>query len=1857
MPYSYREVRDMYDTLKDAGVVTESLPEWSARQNQETESDMFAEGLNDNPLKRVSVGIDRVIEATGLPALGKQFGGSVGELVGNREAGEYIGEGLARQAVDTLPMFIPVAGPVYKAARLGGLAAMSGLNTYEKTGSTGAAVVSGILGAAMPGIDELVTQTALKAMGAPLVKTQVLKGTAAEQLAQLEAGALPQVVSRRFAETIPQGLGSVAAGQVAAGGVNVAQDIGTDIMTGQEVSFSPTEQLLNLTLGQAPYAAMSLTKGGRVPFGGTATKRHVEELQRASALTAEVMETKRLKDLESEEPDLAKIPDPAVISPEELANNNTRLNMLRGQQRLAQLEGTTYSEHDRQKWVEEDNEITAKQGAQVGRIYGANIDENTARRNVSGVEVSFDPETGFRRIRVADDPANGELAGKEIAYSTAHEPKVAEGTFALPEGYHSEMPTTETGHYDPVAKFKAAEERLAAAKTNADMHGVMVELNAARQAEGLRPVDDAGLAARRQGYELGNDREAAQSLLEQSRRLADARMRGRERIALGEERAVRQAELDAAMAANDVGAVRVAQDRMTAIDNRLLTITPDVLPPREAKAPQLDRVANERWTPESAPIKDLATEHATTLTEGTEHVESRRRFLTFVHEGKEEMKRRFQMSEDDYASFMERPEVGRWRGWVENSLAKGIDPQSYGERHLMAKGVMQGEAMAQTKRAMEVADKPNIAERLLASPPISAEVTKASMEMQKALAADPANMKQRLDELGHENVEGLLNEMVTTGRVDPDLINSLPPEVAAYLAARARDMDQSLSVLRAGADKRVAVLPDEVLDRALPASNAMHSILDADRNRLILTSEIVGLGVTSPPNFLSRFINGVLADPLAAAGDGWQTFKDFFKTANNYIAKSGPEGAEYVARAQQLGANGRKMATESLNKFAIRRQADGTEKLDDKWLNALRRPAIENALDRWMAENKRAADASGTGVKPLPQSDPGVQRILRGLSEDDRQTVSELMGQTVESNVTAFAHILGMMQNIGVTDGARLIGPNIKMKTADKVNLSQAVLDGIMNPQDQRAVLRAEDAKNKLMAHDPTGETFMNVNEFAAVTAGRLAGWKEFFQANPAWVTDRKYGKWQVRFMKGGKEMLETADSKRAAQELAKGNRILDVRRNFDNDDTPVDFFGGKMPPQLAQLDAAAGAMLGRHLSPDERADMALPAPSAAPSTTDGRLFKNHQDWIKKNGAYWSKQLFKAQTRGLLNSSEFVGRDDLTEMIKTHSRQLLAPDPMLGRNASKFTSTWLMGGNVATAMANAMQLFTRGAAEMTALTGKPFQSWKRMIAAVSEVGDVMVGKWVHGKEGADWRGEHKWVMEQFEKDQTGSAFEFLGNNEERTALKLKWALAHGRAGGGEASSKLMHYVTSLPMMLFRGVEDVNNKAAVLAAFDHYRQQKQPDGTYLSKEQAYRKAEEFNWAVNDVGGKANRPIKVFETLNPSLAMMATSLQTYNIGTIGQIVSYIKKGFGKVPVEGYKNPSDRYNAKVALAQLAGTQLFLAGAMGMPFVGGLLGLVNQAFPQWEITRKIRDTLHQLLDEENEEYGYLLSDVAMTGIPSMFGWDMQSRLSMGAPLPGVTEVNGFQADVLFGAPANLLKKFVTGGQKFFGGEMVEGVRDMMPPAVGKLMDLYRGQGKLVDYNGKPIADEATPGEMLGTAIGFTPTRTSKFNAARRMKIQAEAEHRRAEAQFNEEMGKRALDGKFGDVIQSIRKRASEDPKFDQIKAARSVAKAAVEWQFPRDLRNEATRYSAPVLKYFPLDRRQPNEVQKQQLQGYILQHLGVSMKPRDMTKYALMDRLAEEHPDWSRSEWAEEAERLLRRERRQTQTTLMPVEESLPL
>jgi hypothetical protein len=293
------------------------------------------------------------------------------------------------------------------------------------------------------------------------------------------------------------------------------------------------------------------------------------------------------------------------------------------------------------------------------------------------------------------------------------------------------------------------------------------------------------------------------------------------------------------------------------------------------------------------------------------------------------------------------------------------------------------------------------------------------------------------------------------------------------------------------------------------------------------------------------------------------------------------------------------------------------------------------------------------------------------------------------------------------------------------------------------------------------------------------------------------------------------------------------------------------------------------------------------------------------------------------------------------------------------------------------------------------------------------------------------------------------------------------------------------------------------------------------------------------------------------------------------------------------------------------------------------------------------QLLGEDGEN-GHVLTDIAMTGVPSMMGWDLQSRLTMGNTLPGVSEVNGFEPGRLLGAPYSLVTNFIKGGQQALSGD--PGALDsFVPSGVKKLEQLARAGGQVLDYRNRPIF-KPTAMETAGIALGFQPKRLSDFNAAQRITKQAEDNITRREAEFHQTNGQEVLKGNFGSVRNAILQRAREDKTFDVKNAVRGTAKAAEELTFPRDLRNEGTLAAGDartrLLSTFNLPQNQPSEMTRLQFRNQVERRLGLipSISSKDLQTAQLVDELRKRYPNQSRAQLNRQASLLLSGPRPQT-------------
>jgi hypothetical protein len=1216
--------------------------------------------------------------------------------------------------------------------------------------------------------------------------------------------------------------------------------------------------------------------------------------------------------------------------------------------------------------------------------------------------------------------------------------------------------------------------------------------------------------------------------------------------------------------------------------------------------------------------------------------------------------------------------------------------QNYGERFLELHGVEPYVAQNQTLRALGLLQQNNnpvvTADTLLLSMmdqvSVSSALTKSIKDYLLMPDEDIAAMGAVWKELGYDEMRGeelntLFYEAVSGMDIEP-LLDIMPETVSNNLFVRARDMHQVADTLRAMTRDKIAgrlsiATPDKIAKPAAELTKQLERIIALEEAHGRKIREVQKVANVAPAAYLDSMRTGVpevvrhaLIEDEAVASTVMERFLE--KPAQ--FARRHPQVGEFVSKGYQLLANSRKMAAEGFRAFGID-LATGTNTTEsvEKFVKSLGNQKVVKAVDRWMYWNNKKG---GDKVTTLSVSDPDVANELRGLSTAERQTVIDTIAKKEASQVFMNAQVLEKMAQVGAVNASTLIGPRTGLKANQNLAITEALMEVLIKPPEVLAMDPEAQAKIAMVQSKLQPEVFLDLLKFTQTEAEKWRTYKEYFDANPGWSSAQRFGKFDLLYRRGGKEYRDAVDSKREAEEVAKGGQIIRLeRRSRDSDDGSPHIgsdFQGILEKLRALEENQTEILRTIGMSPDDIADIQKYSPVEefafqtqygrgvpVPDVRARRLTKgaeelpwlsNHFSWIHKSSTFWSRQLFRAQARMLRGDPELVERPDLRQWTQQHAANILNPDPEGARVASKFTTTWLMGFNVASTVANGTQLLNRGVAELTSLTGKPLESYKRMGAATREIIDWgKTGRW-----GSD---EHKRLIDRLYHDGEVNLSMYddeVGMNE-AVMTNFKRATVRGKPHTlGQWLTDAAGTYSTASMWMFRNVERFNNIGASLMAFDHYRSL--PDSTF---ESAYMKATEFNHAVNDVGGRVNRSVGLFsgkDDFSRSGAMLANSMQSYVLGSTWQMVNYLKSGWFRPA--GLK-PHEVYAARKAAIQMLSTQFAMAGALGMPFVSGALALLDKSFPELELNRRLREFVGQLFADDAGNAN-VLADIAMTGMPSMMGWDWQSRLSMGNTVPGVSEINGFQPELLLGAPMNVISNFVKGGYKTVTGQAGFGpvARDMMPPFLKKILDTVQvattGGTQLKDAKDRPIYDP-TLGESIGLAFGFQPKGLSDQNAAARIIRQAEDVSKNEIGQFHSGVADEVLRGNFGTARQTLLDRAQRDELYDPTEGARAVARAAEEQTFVRDLRREGTSRTAQtrskLLSAFNLEKSAPSETARFQFRQQVEQRLGLppsAQSSHELVVSQMVDQLRAARPDATRVELRRAAEAALRGPKRRS-------------
>lgn len=1218
---------------------------------------------------------------------------------------------------------------------------------------------------------------------------------------------------------------------------------------------------------------------------------------------------------------------------------------------------------------------------------------------------------------------------------------------------------------------------------------------------------------------------------------------------------------------------------------------------------------------------------------------------------------------------------------------------NFANRFFEGKGVDRILATAQTQRAMGLLHEINTLSTggsdLLATLDSNGyqktpEEARAGRNLDRSIINKDDDFQQlamTAKELGFEptkqGVEGFLQEALNGTSSTRKALDVLPEVATRHMFARLHSMRDVLESLQAAGDEQNKGLLNLTNPKLLrgPVNDAIKKIdkvLDSEAMLDHSVSMIQNLFATAPEGYKSKLV--VAAPKWSDASPGPEILGNFLDGGESQPREKGfwkrmgekigwalkpfnqyedPATQELATRMRQLPANVHAMEREGMKFYATNFDTGeiGTsqEKMVEKLLS--NDPVIKVA-NKIIYQNQVA---NKNAVTRLPWEDSRIAPILANLSQEQQKQAKELVMRHGFAHVGYLQQVYKAMSNVAVIDAAGLLNKVNNLRTTDNMKFAQNMWEAMSANKNDPVAMQKVGTDMAAIQEKLGPANFNLLYKFIDNQFGLFSKQKEFWDANPNWSTAKRYGQYLVELeYPNGKKETQGVDSQKEANEMATkmGAKVTsfestyrpgdeeiphvgtdiaklteDVKRDLENELDIRRAFGASADEIEFSRRISSANQFIKKATAQGLSNVPAPARQLNRGAENVPFIGNQFQWFKGQSRYWQRRLVRSQTDALINEQQTT--PELRQVLSQQRDNFLQLDPQAIKTLNNIVRPWYLGGNIASAFLNGFQTLFTHIPELTNITGKPVDSYKRISSAIGELAD-------HHILGKEWQDPE---VKQFFTD-AQEAGEVKNNKfdddaalqEATTANFLKAVNSNRPKTWQQQAGTLWGNISKASMAAFQATESFNSRLALLTGFKLFRDQG------LSYEEARDKAFTYNSQVNFTGGKASRPVGLFSSKSPTLrgaAIMGTMMQSYVMGTMAQLGRFVQRGF----FNGSKlTPGERWAARKALVQSLGTQLLAAGVLGLPFVSATVGLFDKMFPDAEINKGLRANIKSLFGEDDENGG-LYSDIAMTGLPSMLGWDMQSRLSMGNNLPGVSEANGFQPEQLLGPPVNMIKDFVKGTVGMINGSPNSGTA-LVPPALRKLQQLISNDGSIRDYKARPVLNDLTPGEKLGVGLGFNPKRLSDFNAAGRIADQSELNNKRDTYQFNQKMAEEATRGNFGTIRNSLRDKKTADPNFDPVSAVEDISRVAEELTFPRDLRREGSDPNkSKTLQLFNLSTSIPSEQLRFQFRSRIQQALGLmSQSPREQQLALIMDKLRVAQPSASRAELRQQSELLLR-------------------
>jgi hypothetical protein len=890
---------------------------------------------------------------------------------------------------------------------------------------------------------------------------------------------------------------------------------------------------------------------------------------------------------------------------------------------------------------------------------------------------------------------------------------------------------------------------------------------------------------------------------------------------------------------------------------------------------------------------------------------------------------------------------------------------------------------------------------------------------------------------------------------------------------------------------------------------------------------------------------------------------------------------------------------------------------------SLMTPQEQAAIQLWQAGQKRSLEVVNTNIVRMKASD-GVHAVATALREmvpdkDALAIVTKALNAERQQDPAVRQQMISeWAAELGTGDPVvDASNRNFVLTMVTELNNSvNALQKNLLNRPWYSPEIRT--GNFLLRSYDANGKQ-VSVDGYS--TDAELAALRNLAKQNGAvrFESKKRDRRYDIEVDEGMTRMLDTLDNTlvRKLQDVLPPNLA-------GNAQSYVDYLN--LQGELTRLSQA-------HLQ-----NPTLPVRRLAEGRENLNMVSGWQHYVNTMGRVLSNRLAQAKMRYELSAPEMKSGEYASqiEQVQRTFENYLTPDSTFAKELTRLNAVYHLGFNLPTHIAELSQGLSTMLPELVFETGSMTKGM-RMLGSVGKelaafyakkAGGKLMGKdeWTH------WSNKpEREMLEVLARRGRMDNHAFLENLGDDVTSNLSLGSAAQRSLVGDTLN-----VVGAPLKAYADVSmnlygSFTRWNARMAAILGYRLAREKGQTHA---QAIEAADRFLVQTTFTSGRAGRPPEFYK--NSNIGAMLYSLQRYALNWMSMYATHLKGAFADPKTLMEQQRGTRRQHAKALATMSLVQFGLAGALGMPFAGPLLTILEDRLGV-DVRGRAYDTLSNILDDDAEGGGYMADAVMRgslnallerAGMPVDFG----SRFNLSG-LPGMNEFNGFDPGRVFGPTVNIANSAFKGVAGMATGNYDELAKSVAPVGLRKAIE-YAVHGDALTTKGTRLGLSGTEGALY--AFGLSPRRIGKTRDAERILENQRNERLAKTNKAADEVAQLLLSDpvaarqKFVEFVNEGLDAGmlQRDVRNRQREFARQVAEASIKQTFPKDIRRSVAgpdrQRASETLRAMGASFPAPTGVQEAQLANAVMRQLGQSPGGSRLAAARQRDRMLEQLTAW---------------------------------